>query len=79
MKLANLEPIEFSKFPDSELFYELYTIDEFFEAAKIGCFNEYDGQGYYSTAHAQSNRQVFVDGKIAKPPQFASHVIWISK
>ena len=62
--------------------YELMTVREFFEQILLGCFNKYDGVGYFGSTTKQSDMP-FVFGYPYRSNNGAiqghTHVYWYSK
>ena len=55
---------------------DIFTLEEFRDAVKIGAFIESDGSGCYGTLTHYSWDESFWD---CGPPQDATHVHWFNK
>lgn len=53
---------------------EIYSIKDWIEALKIGCFNNFSGSGYWVKDGMKSSDEVF-----STPVLDATHVVWYNK
>lgn len=65
---------------DLEPMVELMTVADFIDQVKHGCFNDYDGSGYYATA-THGSRLAAIPSEIAhgKINNEFTHVAWYNK
>lgn len=57
---------------------DLFTVDEWKEAVKSGCFNSYDGSGSWVRDGQFMTDRIF-DDVFGPAPEGATHVEWYNK
>lgn len=62
-------------------FGDLFTLQEFIELCKDGCFIDYDGTGYYAFIDKQSDKEIYPSDVIKKQKVDTkfTHVMWYNK
>lgn len=66
--------VRYTKKLDQDWDDDIYTVEEWTQAVKDGCFCNYDGSGYWVKDGLKSGDEVF-----STPPLDATHVVWYNK
>jgi len=66
--------VRYTKKLDQDWDDDIYTVEEWIQAVKDGCFCNFDGSGYWVKDGFKSNDEVF-----STPQLDATHVVWYNK